>query len=54
MDEKKKDSRTPINISVSEVNRAFRKVEEYKKLIKKGKTREQIFEDLLSLIEVED
>jgi flagellar hook-associated protein FlgK len=54
MDEGEKESRTPINISVSEVNRAFKKVEEYKKLIKKGKTREEIFEDLLNLIEVDD
>jgi hypothetical protein len=54
MNEREKETRTPINISVSEVNRAFRKVQEYKKLIEKGKTREQIFEDLLSLIEVED
>jgi hypothetical protein len=54
MNEEKKKSRAPINISASDVNRAFKKVKEYRKLIKKGKTPEQIFEDLLKLIEVED
>lgn len=48
-----KEKRAPINLSSADINRAFKKVEEFQKLIKRGKTPQQIFEDLTKLIEVD-
>jgi len=53
MSEKQKE-RAPINISPSDIERAFKKVEEFQKLLKKGKTRQHIIKDLIKLIEIED
>ncbi|MBY9005824.1 MAG: hypothetical protein KGD63_03615 [Candidatus Lokiarchaeota archaeon] len=50
-DEKKE--RTPIYISKNDIERAYKKVEEYQKLIRKGKTSVQIFKDMLKLIQIE-
>ncbi len=49
--EKKK--RAPIHINLSDVERAYKKVEEFQRLIERGKTKEQIFKDLLKLIQVD-
>ncbi len=49
----KKRKRAPINVSLSDVERAYKKVEEFQRLIKRGKTPEQIFKDLLKLIQVD-
>ncbi|MBD3198271.1 MAG: hypothetical protein GF317_24695 [Candidatus Lokiarchaeota archaeon] len=55
MNEKQsKKERAPINISISDLERAFRKVEEFQKLIDKGKTPEEIFDDLVNLITIKD
>lgn len=48
-----KKVKTPIRISKADFERAYKKAEEFKRLLKKGKTREQIFKDLLRLISVE-
>ena len=48
-----KKNRAPINISNADIERAYKNVEEYQKLIKRGKTSEQIFKDMLKLIEAE-
>ncbi|MHA1488953.1 MAG: hypothetical protein ACTSRI_04785 [Promethearchaeota archaeon] len=50
MNEKEK-KRSPIHITAADVERAYKKVEEFKQLLKRGKTREQIFKDILRLIE---
>jgi len=54
MENQKDSTRTPINISVTDVERAFRKVKEFQKILEKGKTPQQIFEDLLRLISIEE
>jgi hypothetical protein len=48
-----KKARAPIQISKADYERAYRKAEEFKMLLKRGKTREDIFKDLLRLISVE-
>jgi hypothetical protein len=53
MEKKKERERAPIHITAADVERAFEKVEEFQKLIKKGKTPQQIFKDLVRLIEVD-
>jgi hypothetical protein len=53
MENKDQKSKAPINISASDVERAFKKVEEFKKLLKKGKTPQEIFKDLTRMIEVD-
>lgn len=49
----KKKKRAPIHVTLSDVERAYKKVEEFNRLIKRGKTREQIFKDMLKLIQVD-
>ena len=49
---KKKRERAPIHISLSDIERAYRKVEEFQRLIERGKTPEQIFKDLLKMMSV--
>lgn len=53
MSEEKKQ-KAPIYLSPSDIERAFKKVKEFQKLIRKGKTPEQIFEDLTKLMEVDE
>lgn len=48
-----KKTRSPIQISKADFERAYKKTEEFKRLLKKGKTREEIFKDMLRLISVE-
>jgi hypothetical protein len=48
-----KKVRPPIQISKEDFERAYKKAEEFKRLLKKGKTREQIFKDMLRLVSVE-
>jgi len=45
--------RAPIHVSVADVERAYRKVEQFQRLLKRGKTPEQIFEDLIRLTQVD-
>ena len=49
----KKVKRAPIHISLADIERAYKKVEEFQRLVKRGKTPEQIFKDMLRLIEVD-
>ena len=49
----KKEKRAPIHITRADVERAYKKVEEFQRLIERGKTPEQIFKDMLRLIEVD-
>ena len=49
----KKKKRSPIHFTLSDVERAYKKVEEFDRLIQRGKTREQIFKDMLKLIQVD-
>ena len=49
----KKKPRSPIYVTLSDIQRAYKKVEEFQRLIERGKTKEQIFKDLLKLIQVE-
>lgn len=49
----KKRKRAPIKVTLSDVERAYKKVEEFQRLIKRGKTPEQIFNDLVELIQAE-
>ena len=48
-----KKERAPIRLSAADYERAYKKAKEFKKLLEKGKTKEQILEDLLRLISVE-
>lgn len=48
-----KKKRALIHVTLSDVERAYKKVEEFKCLIERGKTKEQIFKDMLKLIEVD-
>ena len=54
MEKKKKTSRTPIDLYIEDVERAFKKVEEFQKILEKGKTPQQIFEDLVRLITIDE
>jgi hypothetical protein len=48
-----KRERAPIHITLADIERAYKKVEEFQRLIDRGKTPEQIFKDMLRLIEVD-
>lgn len=48
-----KKNRSPIYVTLSDLERAYKKVEEFQHLIERGKTKEQIFKDLLKLIQVD-
>ncbi len=48
-----KTKRAPIHITLADIERAYKKVEEFQRLVARGKTPEQIFKDMLRLIEVE-
>lgn len=48
-----KAKRAPIHITLADIERAYKKVEEFQRLVARGKTPEQIFKDMLRLIEVE-
>ena len=54
MEKKNRTSRTPINISVADVDRAFKKVKEFQMILEKGKTPQEIFEDLVRLILIDE
>jgi len=49
----KKAKRAPIHITLADIERAYKKVEEFQRLIERGKTPEQIFKDMLRLIEID-
>jgi len=49
----KKKNRSPIYVTISDIERAYKKVEEFQRLIERGKTKEQIFKDLIKLIQVD-
>ncbi len=49
----KKAKRAPIHITLADIERAYKKVEEFQRLIRRGKTPEQIFKDMLRLIEID-
>ena len=49
----KKVKRAPIHITLADIERAYKKVEEFQRLIERGKTPEQIFKDMLRLIEID-
>lgn len=49
----KKGKRAPIRITLADIERAYKRVEEFQRLIERGKTPEQIFKDMLRLIEVD-
>ncbi|MHA1291812.1 MAG: hypothetical protein ACTSQJ_03985 [Promethearchaeota archaeon] len=53
MNKDNKKERNPIYMSISDVKRSFKKVQEFQRLIEKGKTPEQIFKDMLKLIFIE-
>lgn len=46
-----KRKNTPIHITKADVERAFKKAEQFKRLLEQGRTKEQIFKDMLRLIE---
>ncbi len=48
-----KRERAPIHITIADIERAYKKVEEFQRLLERGKTKEQIFKDMLRLIEVD-
>jgi len=39
--------------NIKDIERAYKKVEEFQRLVERGKTPEQIFKDILRLIEVD-
>ena len=47
----KEKKRAPINISETDVERAYKKVESFQRILKRGKTKEQILNDMLRLIQ---
>lgn len=49
----KKRKRAPIHVTLSDIERAYKKVAEFQRLIERGKTPEQIFKDLLKLIQID-
>jgi len=51
---KNKKEQAPITLSASDIERAFKKVEDFQKLLEKGKTRQEIIKDLIKLIEIND
>jgi hypothetical protein len=40
----------PLNLSSADVKRAIKKAEEFKKMLEKGRTAEEIFEDMVRMI----
>jgi hypothetical protein len=46
-------TRIPIQLSKADFERAYKKAIEFKRLLEKGKTPEDIFKDMLRLISVE-
>lgn len=50
---KKERKWPPLNYSLTDLERAYRKVEQFKRLLARGKTTEEIFEDLIRLTEVD-
>ena len=54
MTDKNKKERAPIHITKADVERAYKKVEEFRRLVAHGKTPEQIFKDLLRLVLVDE
>ena len=50
----KKKDQAPINLSKADVIRANEKVEEFKRLVERGKTPEDLFKDLCRLIEIDE
>ncbi|MHA1273040.1 MAG: hypothetical protein ACTSQS_06345 [Promethearchaeota archaeon] len=48
------DKRAPIKVSAADIERAYKKVKEFQRLIEKGKTPQQIFNDMLRMILVEN
>ncbi|MHA1147967.1 MAG: hypothetical protein ACTSR8_06945 [Promethearchaeota archaeon] len=48
---KEEKKRAPIHITKADVERAFKKAEQFKRLLEQGRTKEQIFKDMLRLIE---
>lgn len=46
-----KNRSTSIHITKADVERAFKKAEQFKRLLKQGRTKEQIFKEMLRLIE---
>ena len=50
---KKETKRAPIHVTKADLERAFKKVEDFQRLIERGKTPEQIYKDLLKLILVD-
>jgi len=53
MNEQKKE-KAPIRFSKADYERAFKKAKECQKLLERGKTKEQIFKELLKLISVDE
>ena len=45
--------RAPIHVTLADVEREYKKVELFQRLLKRGKTTEQIFEDLIRLTQVD-
>jgi len=45
--------RAPIHITLADVERAYKKVEQFQRLLARGKTPEEIFEDLVRLTQVD-
>ena len=50
----KKRKRAPIHVSISDIEQAYKRVAEFQRLIERGKTPEQIFKDILKLIQVDE
>ena len=50
---KEDKKRAPIHVTLADVERAYRKVEQLQRLLKRGKTPEEIFEDLIRLTQVD-
>ena len=51
MDNEKRE-RAPIVINQADLDRAYKKVKDFQELLRRGKTSEQIFKDMLRLIQV--
>ncbi len=49
----KEKKRAPIHVTLADVERAYKKVEQFQKLLRRGKTPEEIFEDLIRLTQVD-
>ncbi len=48
-----KRKRAPVHVTLADIERAYKKVEEFQRLVKRGKSPEQIFKDMLKLIQVD-